>query len=548
MKKISMILAALVLALGLTQCKKAETPSANENGNGVKITLLLGNNSRVIVNPNDSIAQGDHQYTPVHYEAGDMIYVGYNGHFVGTLTYKNVGDFKRFDGDLAITEVVGEQPLHFYFLGGKDFTPEQSGETFTVNISDQTSTYPVISYATSNEDFNMDNTTYTAKLMNKCSIIKFKVTKPVNATDAIFIEGMKNQVSVDFTQYGDEDNGFSYDMVDNGRIKMKPVASTSATEPVDMWAIVLPQNALETTGNAYNVGKTCAGLRPVIPQIVSNKYMSSGIPMDLGDLGFSVSATKKIYFAPGNLQCKVNNYDVAYPGEFTVEWKFADHQYEYIGGTQWDLDNWIDLFGWGTWTGTANDWVYSYGQYYKKPIRNDKRNESPTAEGYAWYEADFNNIGINNNDRNDWRSLEMGELKYLLNSRTVSNGINARYAKATVNNVPGIILFPDNYAHPADLTVPAGINNTGAAFTVNNYNTNQWDEMEFAGAVFLPCAGYREVTTINYAGVYGYYWTCGNRLIYDDSVSHYTFILSTVNPENSNFNKWRGQSVRLVHE
>ena len=553
MKKLSVILMACLMALGMTQCKKETTPTTDTpEENGVRITLDLRSNSRVIVDPSVTGTDGTNVWTPVEFESGDWIYVGYNDAYVGYLEYNG----SVFTGNVDISNADGTSPLHFYFLGGNGYQPSSiSGNTVTVDISDQTKLdlndkvrYPVISYGTSNQPYLATTDTYSATLVNKCSIMKFNVTKPTNANDAICIEGMNNTVTVNFANPNGDDNGFAYSMEDHGRIKMQGVTSTSATEPVDMWAIVLPQNALETTGNAYNVGKTCAGLRPEIPQIVSNKYMSSGIPMNLGDLGFSVSATKKIYFAPGNLQCKVKNYDVAYPGEFTVEWRFADHQYEYIGGTQWDLDNWIDLFGWGTWTGTANDWVLSFNKY-KKPIRNDQHNESPSAGGYAWYEADFNNnIGINNNDRKDWRSLEMGELKYLLNSRTVSNGINARYAKATVNGVKGLILFPDHYAHPADLTVPAGINNTGAAFTVNNYNTNQWDEMEFAGAVFLPCAGCREVTAISYAGQYGYYWTCGNRLNYDDLVFHYTFILSTVNPESTGFNRWRGHSVRLVHE
>ena len=90
-----------------------------------------------------------------------MIYVGYNNACLGSLTYD--ADKKQFGGDVAFVEPVGDQPLHFYFLGNK--TPEISGTQYTVDIIDQTSKYPVISYNHSNEVYTGEKT-YTAKLFN----------------------------------------------------------------------------------------------------------------------------------------------------------------------------------------------------------------------------------------------------------------------------------------------------------------------------------------------------------------------------------------------
>ena len=73
---------------------------------------------------------------------------------------------------------------------------------------------------------------------------------------------------------------------------------------------------------------------------------------------FSVSATKQVHFSQGNLQYQAS----------TNTWRFAEHQYDYVGTQTADYcgfyggnvsgsDNrnisstyngWIDLFGWGT--------------------------------------------------------------------------------------------------------------------------------------------------------------------------------------------------------
>ena len=66
------------------------------------------------------------------------------------------------------------------------------------------------------------------------------------------------------------------------------------------------------------------------------------------------------------------------------------------------------------------------------------------------------------------------------------NGIpNARFAKASVNNVNGLILFPDQYKHPDDIALPETINIDTAQYT-SRYSASQWKKMENAGAVIDP--------------------------------------------------------------
>lgn len=266
-------LLALAILLITPSCKKKVAEPVTPT-NGVNITLNVDDNSKVIVDPTNN---GQNDMASVKFETGDIVYVGYNNAYVGSLSYTSTGENTGyFSGSVNIASVVGEQPLHFYFLGGKGFTSDFDGNTATVNISDQTSKYPVISYNHSTRPYDGAGT-YSAKLICKCSIMKFNVTTPSNSP--ICITGMNNKVTVDFTSPSEADNGFSYsaNSEDGGLIKMRGGSGSPATK----WAIVLPQGQLSagSAGSIYaNNGTytTFTGSRPLIHAIESNKYYHDG--------------------------------------------------------------------------------------------------------------------------------------------------------------------------------------------------------------------------------------------------------------------------------
>ncbi len=277
MKKTILILSAFVLALGLTQCKKEEVPATtNDNiDNGVRITLNVGNSSRANVDPN-----GNPNWATVSFETGDYIYVGYNNAYVGYLECTSATaetGYGYFEGTVNIETVVSGEKLHFYMLGGKDFQPDPtsiSSNQLSVNISDQSSKYPVISCATSNEDYAATTTAYTSdRLMNKVSIMKFNVT--TRSAAPICITGMNNKVTLNFNPETEgTDEGFTYGIntEDGGLIKMPAKDANNET-----WAIVLPQAALEASetdgsANSYDDPYYYSSTRPAIHKIESNKY------------------------------------------------------------------------------------------------------------------------------------------------------------------------------------------------------------------------------------------------------------------------------------
>ena len=485
MKRLSTIIMALVLALGLTQCKKNEQPTTENQGEAVTISLQVknGNDAKVLVNPETGT---------VDYEVGDQILVASAGKYVGTLTYNGT----LFTG--AIGNATEGLPLQFYFLG--NVTPAETlsigaTESVSVVISDQTQHLPVISAAPSVENFYGDVTDYTAELKNKCALVKFNVTTSSEA--ATCVTGFNNKVTVNFAE-----NSFTNSQEGEGVITL-PAGNG------EHWAILLPQDALGV-GNAYSADEAYLGTYGEVPALYVNGYFPAGIAVEVttkllpGVISglFSVSETQQVYFSQGNLQ---------YIGSAaTPYWKFADHQWDYLGTTtgQNSSDENVDrdLFGWGTsgynhgavcyqpWSTSmsySDYWVYGQSNYH-------------LYDGNGQADWGYNAISNGGNMEGQWRTLTIDEWEYVFNTRSTTSGIH--YAKATVNNVNGVVLLPDNWA--ASTYALNSANNSGANFTTNTITAEDWaNTLEANGAVFLPASGVREGTSAYFFGSYGYYWS-----------------------------------------
>ena len=267
-------------------------------------------------------------------------------------------------------------------------------------------------------------------------------------------------------------------------------------------------------GYTYTFSKT--GL-----SLAAGNYYQSTVTMTKSDLlsgVFSVSSTKKVYFSKGNLRYA------------SSKWSFFNNQYDYY--TSYNADAW-DKFGWSTSKTT-------YGM-----------NTSTSSSTYSGDFADWgNNSELQSALGTGWRTLTSEEWSYLFNTRsasTVGGTSNGRYAKARVNNVQGVILFPDTYTPPAGVTDPTGVNTTGnTGWNGNSYTVADWTKMESAGCVFLPAAGYRTSSSVSFDGTIGFYWSAtsyGSNNAYDVN-----FNSGDLNPANENTTRYYGFSVRLVRE
>lgn len=263
---------------------------------------------------------------------------------------------------------------------------------------------------------------------------------------------------------------------------------------------------------------------------------------------FSVNGSKKVYFSQGNLQ---------YVGNSNT-WKFAENQWEYLGNNGQGGSSHViirDLFGWGT-SGWNN------GNTYYRPYDTDDSDGSlyGPVGGYGltgnYSNSDwgvFNSISNGGNIPNQWRTLNKNEWEYVFNSRTAStiNGIeNARYVRAYVNGVRGVIIFPDEYEHPSDVSLPELINCSSyistADWSRNSYDIYDWTKMESNGCVFLPAAGGRYNGSIVLAGEYGFYWSVSSSGNYGAYYVYYCNDLFSAS--YSYYPRYLGFSVRLVQD
>lgn len=230
--------------------------------------------------------------------------------------------------------------------------------------------------------------------------------------------------------------------------------------------------------------------------------------------GFSVSPTKQVRFASGNLQ-NING-----------EWCFAEHQWDRwraYSATEWDL------FGWST---AATNFGMS------------------TSTSISDYSGSFVDWGTQIGDGDTWYTLSGEEWTYVLNTRP---GAASKRGVAMVtfgnNRIRGLILLPDTWTLPTGLSFTSG---DGPWWEYNNpeYTATEWEQMEAAGAVFLPFAGYRYGTELYTVGWYCIYWSS------TPSIGFYAWLMDYYDYHDGYVTRYgdydgsrgHGFSVRLVQD
>ena len=495
---------ALALMFGLTQCKKnVETISSTPNNHGgVYITVRVENAGKHSVNTNTG---------EVSFSDGDKLWVGNGGQFVGTLVY-NGG---QFAGNIGVDDeppyssipLTTEDKLHFYYTAGVDDAPGQLDDGhayFYYNISNQTSNLPVFSYGQTSTNYNTEINSYVCTLLNKCALVRFNL--PDDTSDDVTVYGMCSEVK--FTFENVDENVF----VPTG--KRDPITVNSrGSHNYEKWAILLPQ--AEVDDASVKIGNTLYLNAVDVPAIANNNMKTVQVSTATPYVpAFSIGNGNSISFAPGNLQYQAS----------TNTWRFADHQWDYVGGeggkdekdhygnvpgstnglASATYDGWIDLYMWGAdnWDNTSVDqysiiyqpWAdrynatvpaNDYNHYGIGPSLNNPTGPDIAGTHYDWgvHNAIDNPSTKNTDPAGTWRTPTIDEMEYLLTQRTDATSLRGF---GQVDGVWGLFLLPDGWILPQGLT----FSSTGLD---NSYTTDEWRSMEGNGAVFLPCGGsYRD--------------------------------------------------------
>ena len=267
-----------------------------------------------------------------------------------------------------------------------------------------------------------------------------------------------------------------------------------------------------------------------------------GIGITTADTGGALSGKftinefgEQICFSSGNLQ-----YDPQ-----SKKFHFASTQYEILGTKNSEvldaidadktISGCIDLFGWGTGTNPTlhKESAVAYSTFY------DWGDNLPSNEGKKW------------------RTLSMEEWSYLLSGRDRADEL---FGLGSVNGVNGFIFLPDDWQTPASLdfkpSMTKGLawdetwwcyrNNSNNNFDHNTYSSEEWTEMESAGAVFLPVTGRRSGTNVSFLGQ-GYYWSSSPYDSEEESSSDFFFDKTNVaSTYIIQYGRSMGMAVRLV--
>jgi len=202
---------------------------------------------------------------------------------------------------------------------------------------------------------------------------------------------------------------------------------------------------------------------------------------------FSVSKTKKIVFAPGNLLYNLSS----------KKWRFSATQYSFLNVAPSSSADLHDQFYWGA-TGYNGTDPVSYSSIAKVP------DADITGTNYDWGTY----CDITNGDKLDpagtWRMLTKDEFYYLCADR---ENATRYWGFAMIGTVRGIVFLPDNYeAEWGGEYYWYGENSFSTGSYVpawNNYTEAEWAIREAAGAVFLPLSSVKDTYTTYWLGSKG---------------------------------------------
>ena len=204
---------------------------------------------------------------------------------------------------------------------------------------------------------------------------------------------------------------------------------------------------------------------------------------------FQYAAHKYFMIAPANLQYSNGTFSFhenAYDMTFTTNVYSGTTEEKSARDALFNSSGTFDLFAWGA-SGYSN--ITPWGTDYSGNL------DLGDAD---W--GNFNSVGPY--AKGTWQTPSRVALDYLFSDRT------SYYSKAsfgTVNNVPGLIILPDQFVDPQKNNGNAAIKSTHSDYTSNVYTAEDWVYMQTAGAAFLPCAGKTHYS--EYLNSRGYYWT-----------------------------------------
>lgn len=526
-KNISIILFFAVLAsmaLATAGCTKTQNKQKT-----VDVTFLAGKgNAKVQLLENGVIT----------FVAGDRIHVygainGYLGYldFQGSVSPLEPATFYG-----ALKQWREGETLRFYYMG--DHTPTE-GQTLYISLADQTyegeqspqndldniaQHFLVSSYE--EENVPADKTLFVTNtdenpraLTCQMSVAAFNTSQFDDGSNVKFFPSddnpMKNCIIISnkgelsYGQAGQNHNNNGHIIIGSGQalryVSMLPKDDISGIIPLKLtftsnvkmgalsmiYPIEISTLITDYKNTVIEASDAMTAYVDLAPAVKSN-----GSPAL-----FTVNSSgKQVSFAKGNLvydQGRFKMHSAQY-GVLEKENLSAQTSLTDVRGIKDDFQ--YGCSGWDC----GNLW---YMPYSVNPTYTQNIGPTSNLTG-AYSKADWGvyQFGMNATPTN-WRTLTQDEWNYVFKTRP---NAASKYGHGKVGDVRGMFLLPDEWMLPSGLSFTPGNSRWGNVFTMT-----EWEQMEAAGAVFLPAYTYMMSYTLTYQGIY---WTStfspGNNNIY----------------------------------
>ena len=543
---------AAVAIAALTSCAKEEL---NENAipAGEKIEVSLSGQIGEFT-PADATKATAESVVRVTWGSGDNVFV-YDGSnaSIGTLTVtpdNNNASYAMLSGTITASAASpAPTKLTLVYVKGATEAPAISGGKISVDLSSQNQAevpfvlYTTVAYdadALTKTDEYISFSFATSVMTVNCTGLQTGASGAVAGIDRAEIDGVSTACELTIDGSGVTAvagttpgtitrTGTSVFQQSDSRGSFRLALAADPAAPAARNILVHQGN--KVSGSPFTSATLAAGMSyNTVYQM--GEYISNEPDGKLSG-GFTVDAQgKKVYFSKGNLQATYNGSSYA--------WDFAANQYSCVGNAAGNTsidsqtnDAVVDLFGWST-DANNNNW----GIHTKTVATQDY-----TTGGFKdWGKAYCASKSITPD--NTWRTLSTDEWKYLFNKDNTYGANNRsgkyKYGVTVCGKENCVVLLPDNW----DETV-ISLTNFAALNTCDESSNPKWSEMQAAGAVCLPAAGYRDGSDVNSVGVRGIYWSS---TAYDGGNAYGVFFDSYgVDPDFYDF-RGHGYSVRLVTE
>ena len=547
-KALHIIAFAAVAIAALASCAKEEfKENAIPAGEPIEVSLngLIGD-----FTPADATKATAESVVRVTWGSGDKVYVYDGGNAsIGTLTVtpdNNNASYAMLSGTITASS-ASPSKLTLVYVKGATEAPAISGGKISVDLSSQNQTeVPFVLYTTVAYDADaltktneyISFTFATSVMTVNCTGLQTGASGAVTGIDKAEIDGVSTacELTIDGTGVT------AVAGITPGKITRTEITGTGASvftqsdsrgsfrlalaaDPAAPAARnILVHQGSKVSGSPFTSATLAAG-KSYNTVYQMGEYISNEPDGKLSG-GFTVDAQgKKVYFSKGNLQATYNGSSYA--------WDFAANQYSCVGNAAGNtsIDSQtngavVDLFGWSTSSTT-------YG------INTSNETSTYSGEFVDWGKAycEKNSIAVGT-----WRTLSIDEWTYLFNTR--SNASNLYKCGVTVcGKTNCVVLLPDNW----DETV-ISLTNFAALNTCDESSNPKWSEMQAAGAVCLPAAGFRYGPyVIGDGDDYddGRYWSSA---AFGEDYAFYVYFSSDIVYPVVTESRYNGFSVRLVTE